>query len=372
MRAMKHGIVLSPGILLALVGSTTVLAAPFVPARDPQVVAFSPSGAVVATGCSGMSDGSFPPRPHPDVRKCGVVALWDVGTGKRLARMETFGDFTQLAFNADGTLLAAARLFVTADGVPMHEVRVWDATTGRVVKVLDRCHAFDFSLDGQKLAVVSRSKCVIYDRSDWTKEHQIKPLGGCVSIAFLLDGESLLGVVRKPVDTKLTSGEQDQYLLRRCSLATGEVTRESQPLAQPFFRVAVAPDTVQLATGHDGGNVLLWEVNNLAPQARLQTGVKGIAHPFFSPDGKHLAAGCQDNGDVVIWKLGSAEEVARFTFEKGTFRTYLSRPAEDTFRPEKDPQRFSFNPEGTAFFAGSYGGIIREVDGGREVRRFGD
>ncbi|WP_425618242.1 WD40 repeat domain-containing protein [Anatilimnocola sp. NA78] len=353
-------------VLLAFI-TQAVSAAPFVPVRDPQVVAFSPSGTVVATGCSGMSDGSFPPRPHPDVRKCAVVAIWDVGTGKRLARMELFGDLTQLAFSPDGTLLAVSRLFVTTDGVPMHEVRLWDATSGRVVKVLDRCHAFEFSPDGEKLAVVSRSKCVIYDRNDWSKEHLIKPLGGCASVSFLLDGTSIVGVCREQQKV-----QPDQYLIRKCDIATGKLVQASQPLTQPFYRVAIAPDTLHLATGHDGGNVLLWDLANLTPQTRLQTGVKGIAHPFFSADGKYIAAGCQDNGDVVIWKLNSGEEAGRFTFEKGTFRTYLTRTADDTFRPEKDPARFAFNPESTAFMVGSYGGIIRQIEGGREVMRFGD
>src|SRR5215475_12141429 len=125
------------------VGATR--AAPFVPARDPQVVAFAPGGTMVATGCSGLSDGSFPPRPHPDVRKCGIVAAWDVSTRKRLFRWETFGDFTNLVFSPDGSLLAACRLFATDDGISLNEVRIWDVTNGRLVKVLDRCHAFDFS-----------------------------------------------------------------------------------------------------------------------------------------------------------------------------------------------------------------------------------
>jgi WD40 repeat protein len=137
-----------------------------VPARDPQVVAFAPGGTMVATGCSGLGDGSFPPRPHPDVRKCGVVAVWDVASRKRLFRWETFGDFTKLAFSPDGKLLAASRLFATPDGVELDEVRLWDVTTGRVHSVLDRCHAFDFSSDGRQLAVLSRSKCVIYDLKD--------------------------------------------------------------------------------------------------------------------------------------------------------------------------------------------------------------
>src|SRR5205814_7008236 len=99
-----------------------VSAAPFVPARDPQVVAFAPGGTMVATGCSGLSDATFPPRPHPDVRKCGIVAVWDVASRKRLFRWETFGDFTKLAFSPDGTLLAACRLFAADDGLEPDEV----------------------------------------------------------------------------------------------------------------------------------------------------------------------------------------------------------------------------------------------------------
>lgn len=347
------------------------VAAPFVPVRDPQVVAISPSGTVVATGCSGMSDGSFPPRPHPDVRKSAVVAIWDLGTGKRLMRSELFGDLTQLAFSPDGTLLAATRLFATADGLSLSEVRLWDTTTGRVVKVLDRCHAFDFSPDGEKLVVVSRTKCVVYNRNDWDKEQQIPQFGGCVSVAFLADGASMVGICRERIEDGGISDPKEQYVLTKCDVANGKVLKQV-PLPQPFYRVAVAPDTIHLATGHDGGNVVLWNAETLTPQSRLQTNVKGIAHPFFSPDGKYIAAGCQDNGDVVIWNLASGAETGRFTFEKGSFRTHYSRAAEDAFRPEKDPARFCFNPESTAILIGAYGGILREVDGGREVRRFGD
>jgi WD40 repeat protein len=337
-------------------------AAPFVPARDPQVVAFAPGGTTVATGCSGQTDGTFPPRPHPDVRKCGVVAVWDIATRKRLFRWETFGDLTKLAFSPDGTLLAACRLYATDDGVELNEVRLWDVTTGRVVKSLDRCHSFDFSPDGKQLAVQSRSKCAVYDVKDWTKERLVKPLGGGVAVAFSADGSSLLGVAR----------DEGKYRLRLVSIAAGEIIAQSLTLDQPFYRAAVAVDGSLVATGHEGGNVVLWDAQSLDVKTRLQTGVRGLAHPFFSPDAKLLATGSQETGDVVIWNLADRQELARFTFEKGGLRTYYTRPADAAIRPERDPTRFCFSPSGDSILAGCYGGILRAVSGGQELARFGD
>jgi WD40 repeat protein len=148
--------------------------------------------------------------------------------------------------------------------------------------------------------------------------------------------------------------------------------RESLALAQPFYRVAVASDGSLLATGHEEGQVVVWDATTLDVRTRLQTGERGLAHPFFSPDASLLAAGCQANGDVVIWNLGQRQETGRFTFEKGALRTYMQRPAGATHRPEGDPTRFCFSPDGEAILVGAYGGILRATAGGQELRRFGD
>jgi WD40 repeat protein len=337
-------------------------AAPFVPARDPQVVAFAPGGTMVATGCSGLSDGSFPPRPHPDVRKSAVVAIWDIASRKRLFRWETFGDFSKLAFSPDGTLLAVCRLFAASDGIELDEVRIWDVTSGRLVKTLDRCHGFDFSRDGRQIAVLSRSKCVLYDVKDWSKEKLVKPLGEALSIAFSADGRSLLGVAH----------DESKYRLRSIVSESGDVTAQSLALDQPFYTIAVSPDGWLLATGHDEGNVVLWDAATLDVRSRLQTGVRGLAHPFVSPDGKLVAAGSQETGDVVIWNIADRQEIARYTFEKGGLHTYYSRPTSATLRPERDPSRFCFSPDGESFLVGCYGGILRSTTSGQELARFGE
>ena len=85
-----------------------------------------------------------------------------------------------------------------------------------------------------------------------------------------------------------------------------------------------------------------------------------------------MAAGCQASGDVVIWNLEDRQELARYTFEKGALRTYYNRQANALFRPERDPTRFCFSPDGETFLAGCYGGILRATRGGQELARFGD
>lgn len=337
-------------------------AAPFVPKRDPQCVACSPGGTLVATACSGMSDDTFPPRPHPDVRKCGVVALWDVGTGKRLWRAETFGDITRLAFSIDGSLLAASRLYVTSDGVTLNEVRLWDVTSGKPVKVLDRCQAFDFSPDGRGIAVLSRTRCVVYTLNDWTKETQVKPLGGSLAVTFAGDANLLCGIVKL----------EGQFAVRLCDVAKGTVISESRRLDDPFYALAAAADGSTIASGHDDGNIVVWNLPSLEVRTRLQTGIKGHVLPLYSPDSRLLAGGCQENGDVVIWDSQTSQELHRYTFEKGALRTYYPRSQEDQIRPEKNPTRFAFFPDSNAFIAGPYGGIVRSVESGQELKRFGD
>src|SRR6476660_6307287 len=101
-----------------------------------------------------------------------------LGCGKRqtsVAGGRVWGHH-QAALSSDGSLLAGSRLYVASDGITVNEVRLWDVTSCKTVKVLDRCQAFDFSPDGRALAVLSRTRCVVYAIGDWTKETQVKPL----------------------------------------------------------------------------------------------------------------------------------------------------------------------------------------------------
>jgi WD40 repeat protein len=337
-------------------------AAPFVPTRDAHCVAFSPDGKTVAIGISGQSNSEFPPRPHPSPRKSAVVQLFDLATRKRLRRLETFGDLTQIAFSADGAMIAAARLYATDDGIEMNEVRVWDVADGQTRRAFDRCHAFCFLPGRSEIVVASRKRCVVFDLVTNARVRQIPALANAISIAPAPRFEHLCAIVQ--------TGEG--FAIRVCNSQSGTAIRESQPLPDPFYHLAFSANGRDLATGHAGGTILLWDVSSLEPARQLVTGTPGRAFPFFSANGELLGAADQTNSDVVFWDMKSSELLTRFTFQQGSVHTFRSKSAERTVRPEEDPARFAFSADGASFLGGPFGGILRAVNDGRELARFGD
>ncbi|MEZ6113866.1 MAG: hypothetical protein R3C99_23075 [Pirellulaceae bacterium] len=342
--------------------TAAIHAAPFVPNRDSQCVSFSSDGRLVATGKSGMSNDEFPPRPHPTPAKTGVIQIWDARTGKQLRRMETFGDLRKVRFTPDARQVLSCRLYTHGANLRLPEVRLWDVETGKTVHVFDRCHDFSCTPDGRSVVVLSRSRCVLYDLVTLEKRRAYEPLGGAITVEVSPDGEHLAGIV--PVD--------EVFEIRVVAADSGELLAQSVPLDAPFYSLAFAPDGQRLASGHAGGNIFVWDVATMRPAARFQAATRGIVRPMFSPDGEWLGGGCQDNGDVVIWELVTGKEAARFTHEQGTFHSYHPRGANERVRPEDDPERFVFAPTSDAYLCGCFGGIIRSLSGGQEVRRFRD
>jgi Tol biopolymer transport system component len=255
------------------------LGAPFVESRNAQCVAFSPDGKLVATGVSGQSNGQFPPRPHPRPRKSGVVVLWDVASGELVHRVETFGDLTKVRFSPDGSKLAYSRLFETDDGVALNEVRVWDVKTGRTLHTFDRCYGFAFAPDGKTIAVLSRSRCNVFDTTDWTKRGEVKPLGKSVSIVFSPDGKQLAGIGR----------EGEAYFIRLCDVAGGRELRKSTGFKKPFYTIVFSPGGQSIASGHAGGNVLVWNTADVG-RRRSEQGRRGDVEPLDRQRGPPLHA----------------------------------------------------------------------------------
>jgi WD40 repeat protein len=206
-------------------------------------IAFSPDGKTLASG-----------------NASGLVVLWEVATGRPVARMEANPQHIRaLAFSRDGKLIAC-----TADD---GKVYLWDTV-------------------GRKL----RSTLSSEDTLVWP-------------VAFSPDGRWLLsggGTEERPNDPLSPS--------RRCGVRFWDVAtgKQSHLLEAPSFRagvcsLAVSPDGCTLAVG-SWGQTSLWDFKT-RKQVRFQP---GCHHRYpaamglcFSPDGK-LLAGCV--GDAVcLW-----------------------------------------------------------------------
>jgi WD40 repeat protein len=349
-------------LVLLFVAATSALAQPFVAARNAQCVAFSRDGKLLATGKSGQSNDAEPLRPHPSPRKCAEIELYDGEKFERLRRIESYGDLTKLAFSLDGKLLAGSRLFRTIDGIDLNAVILWNTETGEVARTFERTHAFDFSPDGKSILVASQRSCTAFDLASGQRQSSFKPLGGALAVRYGADEKRVFGIVRS----------DEGFQVVGCDPTTGEKIAASLALEEPFYNLDVSRDGTLVASGHDGGNVLVWKADTLEPAKRLPSGGDDRQHVLFSPDGTTLACGGQSKADVVFFDAASGRELRRMHYDRGTFTTYLRRDGEEKIRPESDPQRFAFSPDGLLFFAGPYGGILRSMETGNEVQRLGE
>jgi WD40 repeat protein len=209
-------------------------------------VAFSPDGQVIA----GAQRGRF----HSPDRDNLAVRVWDASTGKRLRVLggEGQGIVNCLAFSPDGRRLALG------GGRPNAVepwLRVWEADTGREV----------FTREGHK-GIVS-------------------------AVVFSADGRWL------------ASGSLDGTA-KLWDAKTGQERRTLEGHKGPVLGVAFHPDNARLATASGDGTVKVWGVDG---EPLLTLAGRGRVHSVaYSPDGKLLAAGL-DNGTVVLWDAAGKE-----------------------------------------------------------------
>jgi WD40 repeat protein len=80
------------------------------------------------------------------------------------------------------------------------------------------------------------------------------------------------------------------------------------PDGRAIESVAFDPDGQTLASGDQGGDVVLWSAKTLSPIRTLRAGA-GVNSVTYSPDGSLLAAGLA-NGDIVFWRSTSGAKLS--------------------------------------------------------------
>ncbi len=231
--------------------------------KGARVMAYAPSGEVIASGGTG-----------------GDVKIWEASTGREIASWvahETGTGVDAITFSTDGAILAtsASGRKGGPEGV-FHDdgfVRLWDRKTGAELGAVNRGGRPTFSDDGKLLAIASRTHAELWSLerdSSGTSPGQNLTLDGPMDMIFLNFGERRR--FPYPYSSSFTSGGRRLVLgfapfgpildLSARSIVIWDWTerrRTQLPIPIGGTFLAFSPDGRTMATsGRDG--VRLWKI----------------------------------------------------------------------------------------------------------------
>jgi RNA polymerase sigma factor (sigma-70 family) len=343
-------------------------------ARMAACVAFSPDGAVVATGGG-----------------AGAVDLWDAAKGKHLGSLQghqTLGrrlGVKALAFSPDGRLLAS--------GGHDRQIILWDVAARRQRRGF-RGHGravtcVAFSLDGKVLSSGGEDRTIcLWDVATGTALRRLKGHQGAVrSLAFAPGGKLLasasgdfegkredgalrvwdVGTGREVGRPRVRPGgvaavaftPDGRTLISACGpsirlwdVVTGQELNPSRGHRQGIHAVAFSPGGKVVATGGMDGTIRVWHAATGAEQRELVVGRNAAVDALaFAPGGKVLASGSRD-GAIRLWDPASGAELKCLVGHEGEVTV-------------------AFAPDGKVLASGGRGGTILLWDAatGKEIRQ---
>jgi WD40 repeat protein len=289
------------------------------------------------------------------------VGLWDVPTGRELgvAVGMPHASVQPITFSRDGTTVATSTLDLYGSAV-----QLWDASDGRPlrrfsVSPTQLVRAFDFAADGTlsapiwtvtELAPKPPDRIARWDVKTGTARPELRLPEGTRCVAFAPDGELMA----------VASAES----VALCNRATG---REVKKLSGKLIADA-------LVFSADGNTLAAFDATTGRATIRSLTGDREWKWPpadeanakkraalrptiALSPDGRLLAVGLEDrNAGIRIVDVATGTEL--WALEVDLFGW--------------GGQEFAFSPDGRAFAATAFDGVVRvwEVASGRERFRF--
>ena len=232
------------------------------------------------------------------------VATWALPEGA-IARLER-GCVCGTAFSPDGRYLAVATKIGLwwYEVATMSPVALWETERGMVSDIA-------FSPNGKWIAV-----------SNWDKVLKVWDVQRGVSIAQIELTDFWIPFIFSPNNRWLATGNSDTGNVELREPETGKIVLtligEAEKCGE-FMPIAFSPDTQLLAstsrdnTNNDAESIIVWDVENGERVACL-TGHTGYIYRLcFSPCGRFLASGGEEDGTVIIWNVGSWQQIKTHT-----------------------------------------------------------
>jgi WD40 repeat protein len=227
----------------------------------------------------------------------GRMHLWDAAAGKQTLLRDSgpkLGRF--LAFSPDGRRLGA----VFVDGT----LALWDVTAGIPFDTLtDKAdtdsHAdLAFSLDSRRLAYTGKGRVLVWDTESGKQVADVGPATAVASVALSPEGTRLA-----------TGGDYPDNTVRLWDVATGREIHTLRGHTNRIASVAFSPDGKLIASGSQDQTVRLWDAAAGKLLAHMTGHTGDVTRVLFSPDGKRLAS-VSDDATVRLWGGATGERIA--------------------------------------------------------------
>jgi WD40 repeat protein len=296
-------------ILLFLLGIGTALSGGTVSAGDePKVttlkahekslfsLAFSPDGKTLAS------------RSAEDHQ----IKLWEVATGKERANIDKCFGNGRIMFSSDSKTLA-----VEGSG----EIKLWDVATGKERSTIAigsvRVTSVAYSPDGKTMAVGYSDRTIrLWDVATGMTRATLKGYEAYNGGGRKFEKYSLGSVVFSPDGKTLASGGEGNTI-KMWDVATGKEQATLKGHTDSVNSVAYSPDGKTLASGGWDKTIKLWDLATLKERdtftgkenATLPDNMSFIVGLAYSPDGKTLASaelGLIEDG-IKLWDVATAK-----------------------------------------------------------------
>jgi WD40 repeat protein len=222
--------------------------------------------------------------------------LWNVSSGKELRRHKHDSPVSGVAIAPNGKTMAAI-----SGSCGISKVQWWEVRSGKFLGALDRqtiCRSVAFFQDSNLLVFgglgsSSNQLAVIWDL---VKNRIVRTLGGSAGGTFY--------VVLSPDEKTLAADWPTSWgtAVRILDLATGKAPRQLRGHDRHVQTLAYSPDGKVLASGSDDNTVKLWDLATGKEVMTLQPRQGHIGAVAFAPDGRSLATGGA-NSTVLVWRL---------------------------------------------------------------------